>query len=77
MDTEDRIKLAEDANTLLNNNAFKRVMKSLREDCIAELLAVQPGDLTVSFVHARMCAVEDVEAKLRSFITDGQIARRK
>lgn len=59
---------------LLNNPLFREVMDKLRNDCIAVLLASNPGELTSLAAHARMKSLNDIESSFQSITNDEKLA---
>lgn len=68
---------AHDAQKILDDPVMKEVHFNLRKRYFDTLLAEPVGSLTAQQQHAKLLALEDVFAELKSFITDEKMRTRR
>lgn len=75
---EEIIQLGEEANRLLTpGSLFNRVVKTLTSQYIQELMAITPGELTATGVHAKLIALNDITRSLKVLSDDLVVLRDK
>jgi hypothetical protein len=68
---------AADAQDLLQTRIFLESVIALRKQYFDELMAIPPGDLRATGVHAKLQALEAIPQQLAIFIGDAKMVTRR
>jgi hypothetical protein len=74
---EDKPGLVHEAQTFLNSDVLKDVLKSLREEAYADIENSKPEESMVREIrYHELRALERIKAKLQSYLDNHKIAQR-
>jgi hypothetical protein len=78
MDDAERLALGREAEALINNQAFKAAIDSLRDRYLAEFPKTAEGDVSAwKLLHAKLQVLRGFEAELSAMVTNGVSALYK
>lgn len=73
----EREERAADARALLANPLLKEILAELEDRSIQELRQADLGGLTAQAAHARIKALDEIKAHLKSIVSDEKMASRE
>ena len=73
---QDKINLAEEAKSLLENPVFKKVCENYTTAQLVVILGTPPGDLTSQAACAKMQAIAGIKEELQVLINNGIMAQK-
>lgn len=74
---ERRLELASDADELLRNPAFERVLTHLVAEQLSILTREPIGSLTATGAHATLRALDSMKATLRAMVSDRAMVEKQ
>lgn len=70
--------LAKEAELLLKEDSlFNKIVSTLIQECMVELMEAQVGDLTATAAHARMKGLNDIKGRLRVIKNNATMAEHR